>query len=122
MNLRMIYLYHGDDDYRSVRIDRGSIDNGTSRARNYHPTQASAWRLARLMERILDSKKFWCTSVAPRSLMILFRGYAEPRNIGGWSEPMQQLMDAIGRHPSAEADADVADAINAIDDALKEAS
>ena len=43
-------------------------------------------------------------------------------NIGGWSEPMQQLMDAIGRHPAAEADADVADAINAIDDALYQRS
>ena len=37
------------------------------------------------------------------------------------SEPLQELIQAIGRHPSAESDPAVADAVNAVGDALKEA-
>ena len=46
----------------------------------------------------------------------------EAHNTEGSSEPLQCLIEAIGRHPLAEADADVADAINAIDDALYQRS
>lgn len=44
----------------------------------------------------------------------------EPRNIGGWSDRMQQLTEAIGRHPAAESDPSVIDAVNAVEDALRQ--
>jgi hypothetical protein len=33
---------------------------------------------------------------------------------------IESLVEAIGRHPAAEADPEIADAINAVEDALKE--
>jgi len=36
------------------------------------------------------------------------------------SSLLQGLVEAIGRHPAAEADPEVADAVNAVEDALKE--
>lgn len=36
-------------------------------------------------------------------------------------ELIERLVEAIGRHPAAESDPGVADAINVIEDALKEA-
>ena len=62
--------------------------------------------------------------LSPRRHIIMGGDYgcvhAEPRNIGGWSERMQQLMDAIGRHPAAESDPDVIDAMNAVGDDLRQ--
>ena len=64
------------------------------------------------------------TLMSSQGVIIMGNAYgcvhAEPRNIGGWSEPMQQLIDAIGRHPAAESDPAVADAVNAVEDALRQ--
>lgn len=35
-------------------------------------------------------------------------------------ELIQRLVVAIGRHPAAEADPEIADAINAVEDALRQ--
>ena len=43
---------------------------------------------------------------------------AEAHNTEGSSEPLQQLVEAIGRHPAAEDDPAVIDAINAVGAAL----
>jgi len=117
MKRRMVYLYRGNDDYYAATFGYGAVDATPDQDRYYHPSKASALRLARLMERILYSKKFWCVSYRPDSLRILF---GEPEDWGPPAKPfntitpyvIQGLLEAIGRHPNAESDPEVLDAIN----------
>jgi len=70
MKTHSVYLYV-EGDYRSAYFQHSPGTQSQKCNREYHPTETSAWRLAKLMERILDSKKFWCTLVSPRSLTIV---------------------------------------------------
>lgn len=65
-----VYLYQGDRNYRSATFGYLASSGTGNRNREYRPTKASAWRLAKTMERILDSKQFNWTLVTPQSLTI----------------------------------------------------
>lgn len=67
---RMVYLYQGNGNYRVATFGYGPLPSTKNHDRRYRPSKASAWRLAKAMERILDSKQFSWTMVTPRSLTI----------------------------------------------------
>lgn len=70
MKARSVYLYV-EGDYRSAYFRHSSSTQSQKCNREYHPTEASAWRLAGVMGRILNSKRFRSTVVSPRSLTII---------------------------------------------------
>lgn len=67
---RLLYLHRSNSGHYSARIGYGPPTADPDMDHWYQPTEASARRLAKVMERVLDSKQFWWTRVTPRSLMI----------------------------------------------------
>ena len=70
MKARSIYLYV-EGCYRTAYFRHSPGTQSQKCNREYHPTEASAWRLAGVMGRILNSKRFHSTLVSPRSLTIV---------------------------------------------------
>ena len=115
-----VNFYHGNDGYYTIMVHRPD-DNGLeygekSQCEFCHLTKEEAWLVAKWAERVLDNKTHCFTNISP-SGWVIFLPKCEV-NVRPLMSPLQHLIEAIGRHPVAEADADVADAINAIDDAL----
>jgi len=69
----MVHLQTHDGDRYSARVGYGLVDTEPDEDHWYEPTKASAVRLAKVMENILDSKKFWVTVVRPGELIILLQ-------------------------------------------------
>ena len=116
-----IYYYHGSGDYCNIMVQRHK-DNGEEglECEECHLTEAEAQLVTDWARKVLNSKTFRFVGMAVRSWTIFLP--ERKRNVRPLMLPLQRLIEAIGRHPTAEADADVADAINAIDDALYQRS
>jgi len=74
---RVILLRRDNASHYSARVGYGRVWAKPDLDHWYEPTRASAIRLARIMERILDSKVFWWARVRPGSLMIRLQGTEE---------------------------------------------
>lgn len=113
-----VCYYHGDGNFRNIMVQRHS-ENGDEAVAGivteyYALTEPEAKLVLKWASQVLDSKKFWFTSMEMRGWSIFFH----PRQVNVTPVALTRLIQAIGRHPAAEDDPDVIDAINAIEKEL----
>ena len=65
-----VYYYHGDGDY--CKADITSERLGCRCTRSYNVTHGSAWRLTRVIGRILSSKSYRIALVSPHGITVFF--------------------------------------------------
>ena len=115
-----VAYYHGNGDFCNIMVQRYK-DNGNKNLEcEYCPlTKAEAGLVTGWAEQVLDSKQFRFTTMELRGWTIFLPKQVVNAKPLDKRSILDKLVEAISRHPSAEADADVADAINAIDDELR---
>ena len=93
------------------------IDDEKLETEYYPLTKAEAKLIAEWAQQVFDNKQFRFTTMDIRGWTIFLpKRIVEIRPL---MSPLQRLVEAISRHPAAEDDPEVIDAINAVEDALK---
>lgn len=111
-----INFYHGTDSYYTMMVhrptDSGEEYGNAAQCEFCRLTKEEAWLVAKWAEKVLDDKAHRYTDISPWGWTIFLPArVVETRRL---LSPMQRLVGAIGRHPAAEDDPDVIDAINAL--------
>jgi len=116
-----IYYYHGNDDYYTLMVQRHkeSGEEGLE-CEDYRLTEAEAQLVNGWVGEILISKAFRFISMKPYGWTIFLP--ERKRNVRPLMSPLQRLIEAIGRHPAAESDPEVIDAINAVENQCRDNS
>jgi len=116
-----IYYYHGNDDYYTLMVQRHK-ENGEEglECEDCKLTEAEAQLVNDWVGNALTRKAFRFISMKPYGWTIFLP--EQKRDITPLMSPLQRLIEAIGRHEPMANDPAIIDAINAVEDALKEAS
>lgn len=111
-----VCYYHGDGNFCNIMVQR-YIDDEKLETEYYPLTKAEAKLIAEWAQQVFDNKQFRFTTMDIRGWTIFLpKRIVEIRPL---MSPLQRLVEAISRHPAAEDDPEVIDAINAVEDALK---
>jgi len=111
--------YSHNGDFFNVMVHRGGDYGPDSQCELCPLTKEEAWLVALWAEEVLDDKTHRFTTIAPWGWTI-FLPEREVNERPLEKPVIEHLVEAISRHPSAESDPDVIDAINAVEDALKQ--
>jgi len=111
--------YSHNGDFYNILVHRGGYDRD-SQCEDCSLTKEEAWLVAHWADKVLNDKTYRFTGISPWGWTIFLPEREVNERPLEKSGPIEHLVEAISRHPSAESDPDVIDAINAVEDALKQ--
>jgi len=112
--------YSHNGDFFNIMVHRGGDYGPDSQCELCSLTKQEAWLVAKWADEVFNNKTYRFTGSSPWGWTIFLpEREVNERPLEKFG-PIERLVEAIGRHPTAESDPDVIDAINAVEDALKQ--
>ena len=111
--------YSHNDDFCNIIVHRGGDYSPNSQCELCSLTKQEAWLVALWADEVFNNKTYRFLGISPWGWTI-FLPEREVNERPLEKSVIERLVEAISRHSAAESDPDVIDAINAVEDALKQ--